>query len=193
MSVETRTTEPGALAPETDILQNLPVPAPRRPSLFHQFCQGVVIVALAVASYFFISHFLLQSVRVVGVSMSPNLRDSDRYLLNRWILYLRAPKRTEVVVLRDPVDQGFSVKRVVATAGETVTLRNGLVYVDGHRLEEPYLSPGTPTFPASRVNEQTFVCGKDQYFLLGDNRNSSADSRCYGPVPRRNILGLIIR
>jgi signal peptidase I len=162
-------------------------------AFLRQVFQGLCVVALAVASYFLISHYFLQSVKVVGRSMVPTLSDSQRYLLNRWVYYLRAPHREEVVVLSDPTDHGFSVKRVVATSGDTVYLKEGRVYVNGRRLDEPYLSPGTVTFTTSNLNEQLFKCGRDQYFVLGDNRNNSIDSRTYGPIPRQNILGMIVQ
>jgi signal peptidase I len=165
----------------------------RTSPLVHQICQCIAVAVLAMASYFVISHFLLQSVKVVGRSMTPTLGDSQRYLLNRWIFYVRPPQRTEVVVLRDLIDNGFVVKRIVGLPGDSVFLKQGKVYVNGQLLSEPYLPPGTPTFTYSHLNEQTFKCASDQYFVLGDNRMNSADSRTYGPVPRHNILGLIIR
>jgi signal peptidase I len=97
-----------------------------------------------------------------------------------------------VVVLRDPADNGFSVKRVIATGGDSVYLSDGAVYVNGHKLNEPYLPPGTRTFTGSSGRDLFFKCGPDQFFVLGDNRNNSIDSRIYGPVPGGNILGLII-
>jgi signal peptidase I len=164
---------------------------PGRP--FKQAGEYLLVGLLALASFFFFSHFFLQSVRVVGASMFPTLRDSQRYLLNRWIFYVRAPHRTDVVVIRDPADNGFSVKRIVAGAGDSILLKDGDIFVNGHKLDEPYLPANTSTFATSGAKEQTFTCGKNQFFVLGDNRSNSIDSRAYGPVPRGNILGLIIR
>jgi len=165
----------------------------RAPALFQQLGLSVVVAALAVASYLVISHFFLEGVSVVGVSMAPTLQNSQRYLLNRWVFYLRSPRAAEVVVLRDPADNGFSVKRVIASGGDSVYLSDGAVYVSGHKLNEPYLAPGTRTFTGSSGRDLFFKCGPDQFFVLGDNRNNSIDSRIYGPVPGGNILGLIIR
>jgi signal peptidase I len=157
-----------------------------------QAAQYGAVTLLACCSYLLVSHFFLQSVKVVGISMVPTLEDSRQYLLNRWILHVRAPHRAEVVVLRDPMDNGFSVKRVVAVAGDSVCLMHGAVYVNGQRLDEPYLPPGTATMGSATSQGEFFKCGPEQYFVLGDNRNFSIDSRAYGPVPRQNILGLII-
>jgi len=163
------------------------------PSVARQIAQCLAFSLLAVASYFLISHFLLQSVKVVGRSMVPTLHDSDHCLLNRWIYHFRSPRQSDVVVLVDPSDHGFSVKRIIATPGDSVYLKDGRVYVNGRKLSETYLVPGTLTFTDSKYHEELVLCGKDQYFLLGDNRPNSIDSRTYGVVPRRNILGPIIQ
>jgi signal peptidase I len=161
-------------------------------SLFRQVCQLLAVICMAVASYLVVSHFLLQSVKVIGRSMVPTLLDSQHYLLNRWVYHVHAPQRNDIVVLRDPSDNGFSVKRVVATPGDSIYLKDGSVYLNGCKLSEPYLTPGMPTFAESKLRDQLFLCGKDQYFLLGDNRQNSIDSRTYGPVPRGNILGPLV-
>ena len=164
----------------------------RPPSLFRLLMQCVLIGVLAYSSYFLVSHYVLQSVQVVGNSMSPTLQNMGRYLLNRWVYLVREPQRADIVVIRDPADEGYSVKRIIGSAGDTIRLKGGQIYVNGRLLEEPYLLPGTPTFAEPGKREQSVVCGKDQYFVLGDNRNNSADSRVYGPVSRSKILGLII-
>ena len=162
------------------------------PPLLRQALQCLALVILAACSYFIISEFLLQSVKVGGRSMVPTLCDSQQYLLNRWVYYFHSPRHSDIVVIRDPVDNGFSVKRVVATPGESVYLKDGNVYVNGCKLHESYLLPGTPTFSDPNCRNQLILCGKDQFFLLGDNRQNSVDSRTYGPVPRKNILGPIV-
>jgi signal peptidase I len=185
--------QPGsATASPTLQLVTRRVAKPRR-SVLRQAGQLLSVALMAAASYLAISHFVLQSVKVVGRSMVPTLYDSQHYLLNRWIYHVRPPHQSDIVVLRDPVDNGFSVKRVIATPGDSIYLSDGSVYLNGRKLEEPYLAPRTPTFTDSKYKDQLILCGKDQFFLLGDNRLNSVDSRAYGPVPRQNILGPLVR
>lgn len=184
---------PESLSSSQCLLTQSVKPASRVSRLLRQFSHATALLACALASYLLISHFLVQSVRVVGMSMLPTLHDSQLYLLNRWVLLFRAPQRSEIVVLRDPLDGGFAVKRVIAVDGDSVYLSGGDVYVNGQRLTEKYLPSGTATFSASRARDQLFKCRAGQYFVLGDNRANSLDSRTYGPVSRRDILGLIIR
>lgn len=125
--------------------------------------------------------------------MSPTLHDSERYLLNLWIYHVRTPHRGELVVFRDPSDRGLSVKRIVAAEGDAVTVMNGVLLINGRPANEPYLAPGTVTLTPPSCREQHFTCKPGQYFVLGDNRNNSIDSRVYGPVPQENILGMVIR
>lgn len=166
------------------------VPSARRRPL--NIVQWTVLVGLVFLSYFAFSRVGVQVVEVIGDSMSPTLHASDRYLLKKWVYLFREPQRNEVVVIADPDDDGFSVKRIVATEGETVVLKGGKVFVNGRELKEPYLPYGVVTYGNTHSGEQIFRCGDNEYFVLGDNRSISVDSRTYGPVPKQNILGLIL-
>lgn len=164
----------------------------RSGSWMRQLFQFLLVAILALGSYSVFSHYIFQSVRVVGVSMWPTLHDADQYFLNRWTYRLHSPKRNDIVVIKDPSDGAFVVKRIIAMPGETIFFKDGRVYVNGQKLSEPYVLPGKYTFIYSAAHEQKIVCGKDQYFVLGDNRDNSFDSRMYGPVLRQNILGPVM-
>jgi signal peptidase I len=160
--------------------------------LIQHFGTLVLVIALSSVCYFAISRFFLETIEVVGVSMVPTLQEHAHYVLNRWAFHKQDPQHADVVVIRDPSDHGFSVKRIIATAGDSVHFKDGKVFVNGKELPEPYLSPNTHTYTYSEAKEQLITCGKDQYFVLGDNRLRSIDSRSYGPVPRENVLGLVM-
>ena len=187
-----------------DLKISNPEPLPTKPaaaakpkrsgeSFLRQLFQCLVVACLGLTSYYIISTYFVQSVKVVGSSMLPTLHDSDHYLLNRWVYHFRTPSRQDIVVIRDPSAKCYAVKRIVGVGGDSVYFKDGAVYVNGTKLQEPYLPTGTPTYACGKVQEQLITCGKDQFFLLGDNRMNSADSRVYGPVPRQNILGMIVR
>ena len=152
----------------------------------------LVVLSLSFLSYFLISRFVLQSVSVSGPSMLPNLVNHGSYFVNRLAYVTHDPERTDVVETRDPQDGTLVVKRIIGLPGESLYFKHGKVFVNGHPLSEPYLSPGMPTY-AYEKNEDEFICvGANQYYVLGDNRNNSTDSRSFGPVSRDDILGKII-
>lgn len=162
-------------------------------SWIQQIWQCIAVGSLAVASYFFISHYILQSIEVVGASMVPTLHNSERLFVNHWIYALRHPQRGDIIILKDPTDGVFCVKRIVALPGESLYFKHGEVWVNGKKLNEPYLPKGTRTFMDGKTQEQLITLGQERYFVLGDNRYNSMDSRVYGPVPRQNILGAVFR
>jgi signal peptidase I len=148
-----------------------------------------MVLALSVCSYWIVSSCLVSIVVVQGRSMEPTLQDGSQHLLNRLAYLCRAPERGELVVLRDPGHGDCAVKRIVALPGESVELKDQRLYVNGRRLAEPYLRAGTATRP--RRQPFPFRLGRDQYFVLGDNRSNSEDSRIYGAVSRGQILGCL--
>jgi signal peptidase I len=193
MSAAPQTTDPAAISASSASFPRARAAKAVSGRILQQALQCLTIAVLATASYFIISRFLVQSVKIVGRSMVPTLCDSQHYLLNRWVYSVHAPQRSDIVVLRDPSDDGFSVKRIIAAPGDSIYLKAGNVYLNGCKLNEPYLVPGTPTFTDTKSRGELILCGRDQYFVLGDNRQNSIDSRTYGPVQRANLLGPLIR
>ena len=150
-----------------------------------------LVAVLSIICYLVVSNYFVKSVQVVGQSMVPTLKENNRYLLNLWALHNRTPQRNDIVVIRDPGDHGLSVKRVIAVGGESVLFKDGRVYVNGRQLSETYLMPNVRTYTYSQAKEQLITCGTDQFFVLGDIRIVSVDSRSYGPVSRQDVLGLL--
>jgi signal peptidase I len=150
----------------------------------------LLVLGLSVGSYYFCSHFVYTTVEIRGVSMYPNLVPGDRFLLNLWCYLFRAPERGDLVVIRDPVHGDFAVKRVVGLPGEKIQMRRNIAYVDGRRLVEPYL-PASALASDDAVLERGLVLPEAGYFVLGDNRANSEDSRRYGAVARQSVLGSI--
>ena len=130
--------------------------------------------------------FLYQPVKVEGTSMAPLLSDQERIFINKFVYRFEAIHRGDVVVFWYPLDRSKSfIKRVIALPGETVTIRQGVVTVNGTVVPEPYVPPqyeDVSDYGPTRVPA-------DSYFVMGDHRISSNDSRVFGPVPSQFIYG----
>ena len=153
------------------------------------FSKLILVVALSFCSYMFFSRLVVTAVEVKGASMAPTLSAGDRLLLNRFAYLHREPQRGELIVLKDPETGELIVKRIVGLPCETVLMQNDAAYVNGHRLYEPYANGLTR--PAISPWSKASVVPRDHYFVLGDNRSRSLDSRAFGAIPRESILGVI--
>ena len=141
--------------------------------------------------------YVVNLARIKGRSMLPTLHDRDFALVWRLPYRLRAPSRGEVVICHYPgrkmkrlpfLPQAF-VKRVIALPGDTVEWQEGVLLLNGEPLKEPYLDPARCRFNRTRP---PLTLGKDEYYVLGDNRDSSNDSRSVGPLRRRAIRGRVL-
>ena len=166
----------------------------------------VVIVALAI---FLLVQSTMQHFQVEGASMEPSLSNGEHILVNRatyfhvnqgWASHIipflkwrgdtgylfHPPNRGDVVVFHPPIQADTHrvfIKRIIAVPGDTVEIKQGTVYVNGQALKEPYIKEQPrDDRPSQRIPA-------DSYFVLGDNRNNSEDSRFFGPVPSQNIAG----
>ena len=133
----------------------------------------------------FINLFLAQSTVVLGQSMESNLHPNQRLVVEKVSYALHAPRRGDIVVIkpRRPDETIPLIKRVVALAGETIEIHGGQVYVDGKALDEPYLHQKTSGDMAPLVVPPLHI------FVMGDNRAASNDSRFFGPVPIKDVIG----
>ncbi len=154
----------------------------------------VVVISLAIIIP--VRYFLIQPFYVKGASMQPTFHESEYLIIDEISYRFGEPERGDVVVFRYPLNpQEYFIKRVIGLPGEKVEIKDGRVYVyndkhkDGTVLQEDYLPPGTDT---PGMNEDYVILGEDEYFLLGDNRNSSKDSRSFGPVKESFVIGKVL-
>jgi signal peptidase I len=152
-------------------------------------------ILLALAVYIALQ-FSIQPYRVEGSSMTPGLTEGEYLLVNKMVYWdvpligggdgylVQPPRFGDVIVFQFPVDPTRKfVKRVIGVPGDTIEIESGLVYVNGEMLDEPYVTK--PDVGHTRE----VVVPPDSYFVLGDNRRASDDSRSWGMVPRDNVIG----
>jgi signal peptidase I len=162
----------------------------------------VVTITIAVAAVLAIKAWVVNPYRIPSSSMEPTLHcaapepgceagASDRVLANRFIYRFRDPSRGDIVVFRTPEQAvercgagGTFVKRLVGLPGDRIALQRGVLRINGEPVDEPYVNGGPP---GPDFAERTL--GPDEYFMMGDNRAQSCDSREWGPVTRADLIG----
>lgn len=172
-------------APETD-----PASAPLTPAPARSAPGGIGLwlrdILVAIVASVLIITFLYQPVRVEGTSMLPRLEDQDRLFINKFVYDFSAIHRGDVVVFRYPLDPSKSyIKRVIALPGDRLWIDQGVVWLNGKPLKEPYV----PRQYRDTDSMAEMVIPKGMYFMMGDHRNISSDSRAFGPVKRSLIYG----
>jgi signal peptidase I len=145
------------------------------------------ILFIALVSIYITYTFIAQPFRVEGSSMEPNFSSGDYLVVDEISYRFRNPGREEVIVLRNPAKNSeFFIKRIVGLPGEEVVIRGNKVYIDGELIEENYLPENL-----ALKEDYVFQLNDSQYFVMGDNRLQSYDSRSWGPLSRDGIVGIV--
>lgn len=168
-----------------DNTMELPRPRLRRRDLLYELVETLVLI---LAIYALVD---LASVRfyVDGPSMEPNFYTAQRVIVSRVNYLLGTPERGEIIVFESPDDPRNDpplIKRVIGLPGDSIEIHDQYVFINGQQINEPYINePGL-----TNANEYgSVVLGPDEYFVMGDNRNRSRDSRAFGPIKREHIIG----
>jgi signal peptidase I len=169
----------------------------RRSSTSRTILEYVILAAVAIAVALLIQAFLVKPYRIPSASMENTLLIGDRVLVDRISWRFADPKRGDIVVFHPPFDGPVLIKRIIGLPGDEVSLRNGSVYINGKLLDEPYVrrvdGQPEPTQPFSNglpwSLQSPYKVPEGSYFVMGDNRTDSGDSREFGPVKRSQFVG----
>ena len=149
----------------------------------------LLYIVLIIAFTWFVVTFVGQRTEVSGSSMETTLSDKDQLIVDKMTYRFRDPKRYDIVVFPYQYqDNTYYIKRIIGLPGETVQILSGMVYIDGMRLDEHY---GNEIMENPGIAEEPLTLGEDEYFVLGDNRNNSSDSRASdaGLIHRKDLIG----
>jgi signal peptidase I len=150
------------------------------------------VVVLALLLYVVIN-FAIQTVHVIGLSMYPTVNNEDYLVATKIDYRFHTPQRGDIIIMRDPFDSSRDfIKRIVGVPGDHLLIKDGHTYVNGHLVEEPYINTEPWTVnanwpPSPTSDPEGRLLGSDDYFVMGDNRNHSSDSRLFGFVHRSQI------
>ena len=151
----------------------------------HFVVETLQVIAPALVLALIVHLFLAQATIVYGQSMEPNLHPNQRLIVDKLSYRLHAPQRNDIVVVDLPEMEEMLVKRIVALPGETVEVRGGTVYVNDVAIPEPY------DHDLTAYDMAPLTLGPLAYFVMGDNRGNSNDSRSFGPITRDEVVGRV--
>lgn len=149
----------------------------------------LLYVVVVVGITFLIIHYVGQRTYVSGSSMENTLSDGDNLIVDKITYRFSDPKRYDIIVFPYQYEENtYFIKRIIGLPGETVQIVDGIIYIDGEALQESY---GREVMKNSGLAADPVTLGEDEYFVLGDNRNDSTDSRdpSVGKIPRDRIIG----
>lgn len=155
------------------------------------FLQGIVVVmAVMVMIYLFV----MSPQEINGASMEPNFHNGEYILTNKVSYKIGDPRRGDVVIFKSPRNKDIDyIKRIIGVPGDTIGLRDSAISVNGQKLMEQYLAPDVFIFGGSYLREGSEITvPPGKYFVLGDNRSHSSDSREFGPVSKEDFIGKAI-
>ena len=167
------------------------MPSSRLKHFLSSVWETAEVVIIALVTVFIIRSFIAQPFLVSGASMETTFQNGNYLLIDELTYYFRSPDRGEVVVFKYPGDPSeYFIKRIIGLPGETLTIGGNQITItplsgEVVTLDEPYLADTTRTF-----GEKTVTLGPDEYFVMGDNRSNSFDSRNWGPLNKKSIIGI---
>lgn len=157
------------------------------------FASFLIMVAIVVVAYFGLRTFVVGTYEIPSGSMLDTIQIGDRVFSEKVSYYFRDPEQGDIITFTDPENpQRTLIKRVIAVGGQTVNLKNGYVYVDGKKLDEPY-TEGKQSLPLTTAYGVTvtypYTVPDGYLWVMGDNRTNSADSRYFGAVSKDSVTG----
>lgn len=163
--------------------------AQKEVSLWKEILGWIVYIAIILGVTYLIITYVGQRTRVSGDSMEATLHSGDNLIVDKLSYHFREPERYEIIVFPYRYEENtFYIKRIVGLPGDTIQIKDGYLYIDGERSDENY---GLERMNKAGIAAEEIVLGEDEYFVLGDNRNGSSDSRdpSVGILKREEIIG----
>lgn len=162
------------------------------------FLDIIETMAISFSIFLVVYLFFLQPHQVNGQSMVPNFESGEHVLTDKVTYKVRDPQRGEVLVFHAPPDAKCAegtgcdfIKRVIGVPGDTVEVKDNAIWVNGEKLPEPYIPSDYPILPGNATKNKSVYLGPEEFFVCGDNRPYSSDSRAWGAITKAEIVGRV--